>query len=262
MTTRYGRLNRVEMQPDRVTKTCVVKESLRPRKLLIEGWAMNQARLEGIKTPKVISYRRTDNEVLVMERVPGNSLGREVTSNSIRAFSEIGKQLACRRGDHIGYGWIDPVSMNGVYSTWAGFLRDYVTSYCTPLVRYSVITTSMQDRLLDSLAQCKELTDAPSALVHRDIKPGNIVWGENGAYLIDWENVMLGDPFFDLCVYRCRYGSGRRWDALSGPAGIVSEQMQALYLAVALVGIIDFCITYKYGIRQKSRQLCSIIERL
>lgn len=259
---RYGRLNKIEIQVAHVVKTCVVKETSRPQKLYVEKWALEQSRREGIQTPRVISYSFDENEILEMERVPGCSLGYRITDKSIDAFSAIGEQLARRRTDHIGYGWINPATMQGIYLSWLHFLYEYAETYTAPLVKSKVIDSTIRSRLLDALIVCDELGDAPSALVHRDIKPGNIIWGEQGAYLIDWENVILGDPFYDLCVYRCRFGTGRRWDALLEPAKPVSKHVETLYLAVALVGLIDFCITYKYGIRQKSQQLRTIIERL
>ena len=259
---RYGRLNMVDVLADHVVKTCVVKETSRPKKLLVEKWALDQARLEGIQTPQVISYSDHGNETLIMQRVRGTSLGREVTLESLLAFAAIGEQLAARRQDHLGYGWIDPTLMQGAYNSWVEFLCDYTERYTEPLVRRDVINTTLQKKVLKAISHYHELRNTPSSLVHRDIKPGNIVWGDQGAFLIDWENVILGDPFYDLCVYRCRFGTGRRWDRLAAPINSASKRVENLYLAIALIGVIDFCITYGYGIKQKSKQLYALAAYL
>lgn len=264
MTMRYGRLNEVDVQSQQVVKTCVVKEETRPQKLFIEKWALEQARTEGIQTPQIISYRRDerDNEVLVMERVAGIALSHKITDESVQAFTQVGKQLAKRRTDHHGYGWIDPRTMMGIYSTWKEFLLDYAMAYCPQLIKCSIILPDEQTKLLDRIAGCLELDNAPSSLVHRDVKPSNIIWGENGAFLIDWENVMLGDPYYDLCVYQYRFGTGRRWDSLMAETQTVDPTVECIYSSIALIGGIDFCVTYKYGIREKSKQLRELIALL
>lgn len=259
---RSGRLNTVELLPDRAIKTCEVREAVRPRKLFVECWALKQARSEGVATPRVIAYRNTPTEVLELERVPGNSLKYGITETSVRAYEQIGLQLSGLRRDHVGYGWIDPETLCGVYTSWRQFLYDFSKRYCEQLSRQELLSAKMCDQLLDGIVSYEGIDKSPSALVHRDIKPGNIIWGESGAFLIDWENVILGDPWFDMCLYKCRFGGGHHWRALTSSVQEIDDKKEALYLAIALIGLIDFCVTFGYGIRQKHKRLCALLQRM
>lgn len=260
---RYGRLNSIRIN-SAVTKTCIVYEKIRPEKLRVEKWAIEEAASQGVRVPEIESYHRDhrNREVLVMERIMGATLTSRVSTMSCQAFHDIGRQLGNLPRKYPRFGWIDSQTMMGTYSSWAGFLTDYTTYYGRQLETKGLLDDDRLAVILRSIENESSLDQPKSALVHRDLKPGNIIVNESGPYLIDWENVVLGDPEFDLAIYVARFGQGSHWNNLLAGFGEINKQLNPLYQIIALIGLIDFCVTYKYGVTQKTLKLSGLITRL
>jgi len=260
---RIGRLN-VVFKSDIVTKICVVQEITRPQKLAIEKWALDEALTQGLHVPRVLSYYRNSasQEILELERLPGKSLTYKQSDLSGQAFADIGSQLVSRKSKYTGFGWIDPANSRGVFEGWPQFLEDFTGKYGRQICDKGVISQMELNAILKCLQSSSCLNLAGSSLVHRDIKPGNVIWDGQRAYLIDWENVILGDPMFDLALYLARFGTDHHWQAMSAAFKELDSWRLLVYQVVALIGLTDFCLTHGFGIKQKTRKLKALLRKL
>lgn len=258
----YRRLNTLVIG-EKVIKICTKPDSRR-EKLKVEMWAMEQARLQGMRVPKSFQYTRNSlgQEVLVMEYIDGKMLTTKITDESCMTFFDIGKQLGSLQRIYQSFGWIDPVSLDGVYQTWRDFLLDYTNRYGGQILHHGCLTQAELDRVIEVIEDEPLLVQKQSALVYRDLKPTNIISTSQGAYLIDWECAILGDPEYDLALYLSKFGKGSHWDNLVKGFGEIHQRLTHIYLILALIGQIDFCLTFKYGIKTKLTFLKELVATL
>lgn len=259
----YRRLNTLDIG-DRVTKICTKPDS-RHEKLKVEMWAMEQARLQGMRVPKPFLYMRNsaDQEVLVMEFINGKTLmPTKITDKSRMAFLDIGKQLGSLQRIYQSFGWIDPATMEGVYQSWQDFLLDYTNRYGGQILNQGCLTQVEFERVVEVIKSEPLLIQKQSTLVYRDLKPTNIITTPQGAYLIDWECAIPGDPEYDLALYLAKFGKGSHWNSLISGFGEIHQRLIHIYLILALIGQIDFCLTFKYGIKAKLSLLKELVATL
>ena len=58
------------------------------------------------------------------------------------------------------------------------------------------------------------ISDIEPVLLHTDVVPGNLILGEEGLRLIDWQCPAIGDPIVDIMMFLSPgmhkiYGSGK-----------------------------------------------------
>ena len=258
---RVGRLNMIEIK-DIIVKTCIVREKTRPYKLQIEAWALDHASRMGINSPKVLNYYRNGSgqEVLVLEKIPGNHLDSSIQPN-LMMYRKLGEQLSRRFNLNCGFGWIDPETKHGLYNTWISFLLDFVQQYGGQLCKHGIISNQNLEYIKLIISDVIPSAIYFSTIVHRDLKPQNIIYSRSRVFLIDWENVILGDPAFDFALFKARFGGGLRHKYLSKYSEI-NQITELIYEIVALIGWIDFCITYRYGINGKTKKLQKLLSNL
>jgi len=246
-----------------VTKICVRKDS-RSNKLRVEMWVMEQALIQGLKVPRPISYsvNAHNQEILVMERIIGTALTSQISSESCASFHDIGRQLGQAIRKYRGFGWINPETMTGVYATWLDFLTDYICRYSSQVIKAGYLKQTELEITLEALEKEPLLNLPKSGLVHRDLKPSNIINTTQGAFLIDWECAMLGDPEYDLAVYLINYGHGLHWSNLLSGFGQFHPRLIHLYQISALIGAIDFRLTFHQPVKKKSLYLSRLIKGL
>lgn len=244
MRIRKGRLNITKITDEKVIKVGIVKEKARPCRLKVEGWALAQAaKRKGVNVPKVLDYYRDTEgrEVLVLQRIEGKSFSLRNSQENIESMFSVGSQMRLLSDLGEGFGWIDPVSLAGSSKNWKSFLSFYVSKYGARLVRKDIIDS----KLLLKLHRVLEKTDLEisiSYLVNRDLKPSNIMQDDRGEiWILDWEDVILGDPLYDLAVFGARYGHIPLWESMVEGYGLdVSLPKYALYEVLSLVGMVDF----------------------
>lgn len=84
---------------------------------------------------------------------------------------------------------------------------DFLPSYYSQMVtqRPAVLDDSLQEgRIRDVVEKAWPFEQHnPSTLLHGDFWPGNVMW-RDGQFqaVIDWEDVLVGDPLRDLCTVR------------------------------------------------------------
>lgn len=263
MKARHGRLNVTQVVDGAFVKIGAVAESARPTRLHVEAWAIGVARQCGVHAPSVLSYETgtTQGEVLRLQRLIGRGLRTSVTDQSQRAFNDVGRQLALLRQPHLnGFGWVDPKTWRGTSLSWRSFIGQYVETYGSRLVREELLNRSHLTRLQE---RCQELVpelDQP-ALVHRDIKPANLLLEDetNLVWVLDWENVLLGDGLYDLALFGIRFGHGRHWHALCDGYGLDNiPPHYSLYEQVALIGMIDHRRIHRSVLSNCLRQLAKL----
>lgn len=266
MKIRQGRLNTTESVDEVIfRKVSSVLEGVRPYRLKVEAWALSQARLQGLNTPRVIDYYRNSEglEVLLVERIYGEHLSRRASEENARVMLDVGSQMISLEGVSEGYGWINPDSMVGTSKDWRSFISSYAYTYGDRLISKGVIEKDYIQEVYKMIDRLDLDIPAPY-LVHRDIKPGNIIEGHDGkTWIVDWENVILGDPFYDIAVFGVQYNHGILWEALVRGYGIdVSIPRYALYEIVALIGVVNFYQKYEIDCPRRKRQLRKLIQRL
>lgn len=267
MKTRRGRLNVTEFISDEfIRKTSIVKESVRPYRLKIESWVLAQAKARGINVPEVIDYYSDEvgREVIVLERIQGQSLLWRCSQENIECMSEAGKQIRILSDASFdcGWGWIDPLTMIGVNESWRAFLLSYTQYYHKPLSEKNILEES-HFRTLYRLIDDIDFNDPKPCLVHRDIKPSNLIKGNDGrVWIVDWENAILGDSLYDLATFGVRYGHGVLWNSLVQEREIdFSSPKYVFYEILVLMGLIEFYREYKINYSGRQKQLCRLIQR-
>ena len=268
MKTRRGRLNVTEFISDEVIqKTSIVKESVRPYRLKVESWVLAQAKARGINVPNVIDYYHDKNgrEVLVLERIQGQSLLWRCSQENIKCMSEAGEQIRVLNNTPLdcGWGWINPFTMTGVSESWQAFLLLYTQYYHKLLLEKNILEEShfqILYRLIDNI----DFKDSKPCLVHRDIKPSNLIKGNCGkVWIIDWENAILGDSLYDLATFGMRYGHGVLWNSLVQEHEFdFSSPKYIFYEILVLIGLIEFYREFKINYSGRQKQLCRLIQRL
>jgi aminoglycoside phosphotransferase (APT) family kinase protein len=266
MKTRRERKNIIEFVDEKIIrKVGVVQEESRPHRLKVEAWALSQAKVRGINVPRVIDYYRDTegNEVLVLERIHGKSLSMNASRENIDCMFDVGHQLALLNNISANYGWIDPFSMAGNSENWTSFILSYVQIYGERLVKEKIIEGSHLQKVYRRI-QASKLNISVSFLVNRDLRLSHLIRDDNGeVWILDWENVILGDPLYDLAIFGVRYGHGTLWQNLKSGYGFSFLPPQyVLYETIALIGIIDFCrknnVNYQGRLKQLQKLIMSI----
>lgn len=255
---RKARLNTTELKDGIVIKTSHQNEQNRPYRLRREATILRELQGRHINVPMVIDFRVTDDghERMVLIRIEGKNLFDVQKFVKREALTSVGGQLRSLEGIFKGFGWLDIVSREGMFQSWKDFLHYFFMRYGNNLVFSGYLRKEDYDFIL------KEILDltfscAASSIVHRDIKIGNILHGNDGRiWILDWENAILGDSRFDLAQFSANYGRGDLWKALADGFGLGEIGREyILYEIIVLVSVIDFCIKFQVPFRQRSQRL-------
>lgn len=207
-----GLRNMVKIGEESVTKTAVKFESVRPNRLAIERYAIETAHKYGLSVPKIISYGTNDmgQEFLVMEKIIGtNAASNELNTPLEKVYQMIGEQFSQVPADFETFGWITGKNQEGGNLSWSDYITEYIVKYTSRLRDKGELDSSEATRIIDLVSKnIPELKKA--SLVHRDLKPLNLIVNKEKVTILDWENVMLGDPLFDLAVLSSRFPSDER----------------------------------------------------
>lgn len=263
---RRERKNIIEFGDENVVrKIGIIQEKSRPHRLKIEAWALSQAKTKGINVPRVIDYYRNENgqEVLVLERIHGKSLSIIPLKEKINSLIEVGRQLALLRNISSNFGWVNPFSMIGSSESWRSLLLLYAQTYGERLLKEKIIEKHHLQKVYESI-QKSELDISVSFLVNRDFRMPHFIRDDTGqVWILDWENVILGDPLYDLAIFGVRYGHGKLWESLKLGYGVVGlPEKYTLYETIALIGIIDFCRKNKINYHKELKKLVQLLKEL
>lgn len=266
MRLRKGRLNLTQfINENTVRKIGIVPEASRPTRLKIEAWALKTARGKGLNVPEVYDYYLNPNgqEVMIRQRIPGNTLTRSISSFNAECFQNIGAQMLLLAGVTKKYGWIDPESLEGKDESWRLFLETYALKYGQRLVDAGIIQNNHLQLLLNGFEKVNLNIGDPS-LLHRDIKPTNIIQDpKKDLWILDWENVMLGDPLYDLAIFGNRYGEGVLWNNLVGGYNLQPPlpERYTLYRAIVFIGVLDFHRKQNLSYTGRRQQLLNLLSK-
>lgn len=264
---RKGRLNFTQFLPNgTVKKTAVIKEENRPYRLKREAWALNVAKSQGLNVPKVLDYflDSDSNEVLILEKIEGNTLDNQKVDVRERAMSLIGQQLVKLSNVSKKYGWIDPNKMTGTHDQWKSFLLFFAETYGKRLVDSNFLSQKGMQRVINKINN-SNLSLPFSFLIHRDIKFSNVICSYDGKiWIIDWENAILGDPLFEIAVFGARNGRGNLWrELLSGynfEIHKLNYSVYDLYETLALIGLVAFLYKHSLCFKDKIKKLNALIS--
>jgi serine/threonine protein kinase len=266
MKLRKGRLNVIEFVNKKIIrKIGIVREESRPHRLKTEAWALSQARLKGVNTPEVLDYYQDSEgrEVLELERIYGKHLSLCTSQDNADSLQKVGFQMSLLNNISTNYGFINPRYMIGESENWKSFISLYVRKYGTLLVREKILTKNSLCKVYKAVEEI-DLNISTPYLVNRDIKPSNIIRDDNGKiWIVDWENVILGDPLYDVAIFGVKYGHGILWKNLvEGYKLDISSPKYMLYEIIGLIGIIDFYQKNQIRYYGRVKQLCNLIRQL
>jgi aminoglycoside phosphotransferase (APT) family kinase protein len=188
----------------------------------IEAWACEQAQSLGVPAPEVISLDTTAPiPHLALTRTEGVALcdSRLDLEAASRGAYQAGEMLHRLHEQRLpGFGWIDREyfadtgEIRGKSTTWIAEIHCELDPALDELVAIGALTRA-QAHLLD--AEMEELLPAIGALrggqlLHGDLarmhvfvepKRGNLTG------VIDWGDLQVGDPAWDLAIAKCHFAS-------------------------------------------------------
>ena len=175
----------------------------------------------------------------------------------------VGRQLSfLGQINDAGFGWPHSEYLKGEFEAWQSFLYFFVKKYGKRLTKNKIISKRMLDDFLKVVMEF-EFETYQAFLIHRDIKLSNILQTQEGPYIIDWENALLGDSLFDLAQYGANYNRNELWRGLADGFGFSEINTKyIIYEAVALIGVIDFYRKQKLNYSFKRQQLYSLFQEL
>lgn len=264
---RKGRLNFTQFLPNgTVKKTAIIKEENRPHRLKREAWALNVAKSRGLNVPKVLDYflDSDSNEVLILEKIEGNTLDNQKVDVRERAMSLIGQQMLKLSNVSKKYGWIDPDKLVGTHGRWELFLLFFAETYGKRLVDNNLLSEKKLQRVINKINNSNLSLPFPY-LIHRDIKHSNIICSYDGnIWIIDWENAILGDPLFEIAVFGAGNGRSNLWRELLRGYNFEIHELDYfvydLYETLALIGLVSFLHKHSLDFKDKIKKLNSLIS--
>lgn len=184
----------------------------------IEAWACERARSLGVPAPEVISLdTAAPVPHLVLSKVVGaplndNRLALEVAARGARQAGAMLRRL--HEVQLAGFGWIDrehfsrTAEVRGKSSSWAEEIKAELDPALEELVAIAALTAAQAEVLrahmmsvLPTLETIRE-----GRLLHGDLGRMHIfVDPQDGGLtgLVDWADVQVGDPAWDLAITAC-----------------------------------------------------------
>jgi len=256
---RIGRLNVTEFFDNGIIrKISSLEEQSRPKRLLREAIVLEMARSRGVLVPELLAYGRDsiDREYLETKMISGSTLVSMADRVQKEVFATIGGQLLRLRACFAGYGWLNGETKKGEYQSWRQFLIDFYERYSARIVAHDLSKVlehcHMRDLIQESVSEPPE-----PYIIHRDIKPRNVIKDNSGfIWILDWENALLGDPLFDVAQFAANFGHGEQWRSVVSGYGLnIRTRTYALYEVIALIGVVAFCQKYCVPVARRRERL-------
>lgn len=269
-----GKRNIVEINPNYVLKVVEKSESVRPKRLLVERFAMKKLEKYGIAVPKVLSYGTfvDGREYMKIELVKGERVSsRDLSIDFFDVYKDVGNQLRKIPLEFKKFGWINPITLNGEFATWNRYLYDFVQRYGLRLCRRSILK---KFQIAIVLKYIKKLPDnlKRAGFVHRDLNPQNLIFNSSNkrVYICDWKNVILGDLFLDLAILKVNFKNPKIHEGfikgfLNRPLDNTERENVDLYSVIAKIGILNFNLKNNlslHGIYELNKQIEEIKHKL
>jgi len=243
-----GKRNIVEINSEYVLKIGEKFESVRPKRLFIEGFAMKKLEKYGLAVPKVLDYGHLidGREYLKTELINGKVVtSKNLPISLFNIYKDIGSQFRKIPLEFKSFGWINPETLEGEFSTWKEYLCDFVQKYGLRLCKLNLLEKNDIDIILKQVEILPNLMSA--GLIHRDLKPENIIFNPENKkiYILDWENVILGDPIFDIAILKTNHKNENIYRGfikgfLNRPLNNIEKKSINLYSIIAAIGILNF----------------------
>ncbi|PWJ02346.1 hypothetical protein DKG34_39065 [Streptomyces sp. NWU49] len=135
-----------------------------------------------------ILYADHHTGLAVMEHAPGGHLTEPATARQAEWTADLLKRL------------------HGLPNTGRPRLQDFKVSESLAAVRQRIDAHPSLDIYAEAIGRYAETgrflkeTTPVEKLCHNDLNPTNILFGESRSWLIDFDHMGLGDPFFDLAT--------------------------------------------------------------
>ena len=190
---------------------CVVRVSCDPdfyHLLEQEVWAATQCRERGVPVPEILAYEMSPSDFpepyMIMPRVAGTPAhGSDLTAAERQAILEqLGHYLSLIHSITLpGFGWL--IARHGAFAGQRQSWWEHVQAHYdreAMVLPADVLPRHRQAKLRERLEQERSIFALGSAsLVHGDYHFKNIlVHGATVTGLVDFENLVAGDPVFDF----------------------------------------------------------------
>lgn len=249
MKTIIGRRNIVEINPQYVLKIGEKAESARPKRLLVERFALKKLENYKMTAPKVLSYGTfvDGREYMKIELIKGEKVSsKDLSTDLFDIYKNVGNQLREMPLEFKRFGWINPTIFNGEFVTWNEYLYDFLQKYGFRLCKLGVLK---KPQIVIILKYIKNLPDnlKRAGFVNRDLKPQNLIFNpiNKKVYICDWENVILGDSLLDLAILEANFKNSKIREGfikgfLNRPLNNEERKSVDLYSVIAKIGTLNF----------------------
>jgi aminoglycoside phosphotransferase (APT) family kinase protein len=188
----------------------------------IEAWACDRARRLGVPAPQVISVdTAAPVRHLALTKVPGLPLldGRVPAEVAERGAREAGALLRRLHEDLLaGFGWIDrerfrrTAEVRGKSESWVEEITAELSPALDHLVGTGALAAEQAAMLREEMAMVLPAIEAVTQgrFLHGDLGRMHVMVDPSGGQVtgfIDWGDVQVGDPAWDLAVTKCHFQS-------------------------------------------------------
>jgi aminoglycoside phosphotransferase (APT) family kinase protein len=188
----------------------------------IEAWACDRARDLGVPAPQVISIDTAGPiSHLAVSKVPGVALldRRVPVDVAQRGACEAGARLRRLHDDLLpGFGWVDrehfrhTAEVRGKSATWVEEISTELNRALDELVGTGALTGAQATILREEMAAVLPAIGAlaQGRFLHGDLGRMHIMVDPREGHVtgfIDWGDVQVGDPAWDLAVTKCHFVS-------------------------------------------------------
>lgn len=193
-------------------------------------WASNQARELGLSTPKIL-ITDTSRYIIpfdfqIQEMADGFSV-KELQEKRLKNIDSVlvslTRSLAKFHQIHLTkFGPLDPTSFftntdkrpRGIFESWQKFLMTNFQNHLDECLEIQAINEKQYSKILSFQSQYN-IDDFVPTLLHNDLSKDNILVNGDEIKFIDWNDVIIGDPIYDLanlCSFYMPEKFGLIWD--------------------------------------------------
>lgn len=185
-------------------------KTIQATEFLVDQWAYQTIGSKGLPSLKVhaadIQRNIVPFDYELMGEAPGKWLYKYKSHPPQSTLEDLGRLAARYHRIRLkGFGLID-IDANGKvkgrYNSWSEYLLLNASGHINILLQRNVITDVMAKDIRRAFKNTRALQVTP-VLLHGDLANHNVFTdGKRVTALIDWEDVLSGDPLYDIAYYK------------------------------------------------------------
>lgn len=200
-----------------------------------------------VPMPEVLWFRSGDPSVLALTEVRGRPLTDQSSAASWRAAGRVVRSLHDSPVPDWD-SWFDPAEV----CRWIDFDRTW-------LVERRLLDRSLADEAYDRSTATLSAREVSSTLTHRDLQAEHVYLdGDEVVGVIDWGDVGVGDPLYDIAVLTSR--AHDRIPDLERGYGDVDREVLAAWWAERYLGEARWLVEHEYSPDESLDQLAALMR--